>query len=127
MNIWKPFVNGYPLNDWEILVYIKNTDKLILEYVDSDFFMRCENLQYTKWKFLRQFSGIDYSCDVCEDSLILQVGENEYSECPCVKDNEKDIERRAKEIVTEICTLFHLQETIDWEQKAINLIKPLIK
>ena len=61
MNIWKPFVNGYPINDWEIIVYIKNTDKFIVEYVDSGFSMRCENLQYTKWKFIREFIGIDYS------------------------------------------------------------------
>ena len=37
------------------------------------------------------------------------------------------VERQAQNIVTEICTLFHLQETKDWEQKAINLIKTLIK
>lgn len=125
MIIWKPFVNGYPLNDLDVIVFSKKLNKYITEYVDSDFFMRVENLQYTKWCLLQ--TNNYYTCDLCNDNLVVEVGENEYSECPCVKDNEKDIERQAKEIVTEICTLFHLQETIDWEQKAINLIKPLIK
>lgn len=125
MIIWKPFVNGYPLNDLDVIVFSKKLNKYITEYVDSDFFMRVENLQYTKWCLLQ--TNNYYTCDMCNDNLVVEVGENEYSECPCVKDNEKDIERQAKEIVTEICTLFHLQETIDWEQKAINLIKPLIK
>lgn len=125
MNIWKPFVNGYPLNDLDVIVFSKKLNKYITEYVDSDFFMRVENLQYTKWCLLQ--TNNYYTCDMCNDNLVVEVGENEYSECPCVKDNEKDIERQAKDIVTEICTLFHLQETIDWEQKAINLVKPLIK
>ena len=125
MNIWNPFVNGHPLNDLDVIVFSKKLNKYITEYVDSDFFMRVKNLQYTKWCLLQ--TNNYYTCDMCNDNLVVEVGENEYSECPCVKDNEKDIERQAKEIVTEICTLFHLQETIDWEQKAINLIKPLIK
>lgn len=125
MIIWKPFVNGYPLNDLDVIVFSKKLNKYITEYVDSDFFMRVENLEYTKWCLLQ--TNNYYTCDMCNDNLVVEVGENEYSECPCVKDNEKDIERQAKDIVTEICTLFHLQESMDWEQKAIDIIKPLIK
>ena len=125
MNIWNPFVNGHPLNDLDVIVFSKKLNKYITEYVDSDFFMRVKNLQYTKWCLLQ--TNNYYTCDMCNDNLVVEVGENEYSECPCVKDNEKDIERQAKDIVTEICTLFHLQESMDWEQKAIDIIKPLIK
>lgn len=61
-------------------------------------------------------------CNNCRDSLVVQTGEYEYSECPCVKDNEMEEKRFAQNIVTEICNLFHLQETKDWEEKAIQTL-----
>lgn len=31
----------------------------------------------------------EYRCDMCNDSGVVQIGEEEYSECPCVTDDRK--------------------------------------
>jgi len=61
------------------------------------------------------------NCSMCNDSGAVVTGCSEdghtiYSECPCVSDKRT----LAKQIVKTVNELFHLQETQDWEEKAIN-------
>ena len=65
----------------------------------------------------------EVNCSICNDSCAVITGCSEdghtiYSECPCVSDKRT----LAKQIVTTVNELFHLQETKDWEEKAINEI-----
>jgi hypothetical protein len=117
---WFDFANGRPLNDSDILVYIEKNSKYITEYVDSDFFIRKENLGYSKWATL--INNNYYTCDICHDNLVVEVGENEYSTCPCVSDREAESRRLVKNTLDEILTLFHFQKTKDWEQKCIDTL-----
>lgn len=61
-------------------------------------------------------------CQNCHDSLWIQTSEYDYTKCPCASDDEAEEKRFAQNIATEICNLFHLQETQDWEQKAIEIL-----
>lgn len=115
---WFNFSDKKPLNDSDVLVYIKKQDKYKTEYVDSDFSMRAENLEYTSWAELRNNNY--YTCDLCFDNLVVEVGENEYSTCPCVSDAKAEKRRFAKNTLDEILTLFHFQETKEWEQICID-------
>jgi len=115
---WIDFSNENPFNDSDILVYIKKNDKYITEYVDSDFRIRAENLEYTSWADLKKNNY--YTCDMCQDNLVVEVGENEYSNCPCISDAKAEKRRFAKNTLDEILTLFHLQEIKEWEQICID-------
>lgn len=63
----------------------------------------------------------EINCAMCNDSGAIATecsehGDTIYSECPCISDKRT----LAKQIVTTVNELFHLQETNDWEEKAIN-------
>ena len=52
-NTWYNFKDKHPPNDAEILVYGNKLEKYAVEYVDSEFETRKNNLNYFQWMLLR--------------------------------------------------------------------------